>query len=900
MSKINEMSIEEIFSKLELLLKADDLDYFFNNEELIEKFLELNNREKLTRRHMKQFLIENKEYVDKEKLLLILIKNYRANIKYLEKELKLNNDISLKMEKDRSELSLERARKMADGIDQLMVEYRYDKKENRYWIEIIDSKELISGHKRNKNKKSKKFKQIDKDLKERDPNHRIGIEYIFNVLFLTDFSQVFAKEELGDAVRNLILDNNVLKNGTKTGAELNKLRFENPEEYTRLIENQSFYQILPGVTENVEKYLEYIDLDKLVMICSYRYEHDLENKNIRLENPQDVRSVNAILQVIYNNMKGDNKKYNFSIQFKEGDKYITEDVTYSVGELEQCLKRFTSNRYLSKEEIEIKKQEVTAGKTDLLSMELEEIPIIFSNKELEEVALLSDENLLYVSVKLNWDREKMINAIKNKGGCSEQLLYVLLENEKLYYTDIIDMHLDKTLRLEEVQFLEELDEKGKLSELVNPKELINYYNKANAKDATKKDKDNFERYALLCKILKCNNEENKREFSERLMEELIENYNHNQKQKYLDQQKEFFAQDVLSMDSIMEWNEKDDIDSIIRDLYIQSTIDLKYIRQLIAEKKLEFEYMEKLASEENMPRKKRMDVLNQGWVPENVIYKLFEKGQINNSDLRQLAKKNIIDKAKAESLIRNSKKTDGEDRFEIIISGDLQKIKPEEMVGTYGNGDDSPNNKNRLIINPNQRLEFFKLLGARRVNKVTIPKGSPFYEYEFFALPDKNGDYSNDSVVIAERFYEETEEHIKEKIEEDRRLGKVNQEPYLIKYAVDNATYFFRGRDIGVLKEYSNKTEASEKEGIVFRANHNLADDKKDGDWASGVLYAITKTMLSSDMKQYKRSEQRRKVVETLGDYYGHERFMQILDKLEEIDLGYWNSELLDEYEDVR
>ena len=73
------------------------------------------------------------------------------------------------------------------------------------------------------------------------------------------------------------------------------------------------------------------------MICAYRYEHDLENKNIRLENPQDVRSVNAILQVIYNNMKGDNKKYNFSIQFKEGDKYITEDVTYSVGELEQCL-----------------------------------------------------------------------------------------------------------------------------------------------------------------------------------------------------------------------------------------------------------------------------------------------------------------------------------------------------------------------------------------------------------------------------------------------------------------------------------------------------------------------------------------------------------------------------------
>ena len=98
-----------------------------------------------------------------------------------------------------------------------------------------------------------------------------------------------------------------------------------------------------------------------------------------------------------------------------------------------------------------------------------------------------------------------------------------------------------------------------------------------------------------------------------------------------------------------------------------------------------------------------------------------------------------------------------------------------------------------------------------------------------------------------------------------------------------------------VLSNYLKKDEAvKEKKDIIFKANHTIATDEKNGHWAASVIYGIAKTMLSSDLKEYSKENQRRKVVEKLSRVYGHDQLMKILDKGTEIDSGEYIGEIVE------
>ena len=141
------------------------------------------------------------------------------------------------------------------------------------------------------------------------------------------------------------------------------------------------------------------------------------------------------------------------------------------------------------------------------------------------------------------------------------------------------------------------------------------------------------------------------------------------------------------------------------------------------------------------------------------------------------------------------------------------------------------------------------------------------------------------SVIIAERIYEEKEEHIK-------------NPNTTIKYATDNATYFFKYKDLMVLSNYLKKDDAiKETKNIIFKANHTLANDKRNGHWAASVIYGVAKTMLSSDLKEYSKDNQRKIIVEKLSKVYTYDELEKILDKGSSIDSGDSICEIID-YDD--
>ena len=79
------------------------------------------------------------------------------------------------------------------------------------------------------------------------------------------------------------------------------------------------------------------------------------------------------------------------------------------------------------------------------------------------------------------------------------------------------------------------------------------------------------------------------------------------------------------------------------------------------------------------------------------------------------------------------------------------------------------------------------------------------------------------SVVIAERYYEDI----------------ISEE----KFATNNATYFFRYKDLLYLSNLKKSEMMKERKNVVFTAYHVLGNEKKIGRWGSSVVFAIAKTM---------------------------------------------------------
>lgn len=181
---------------------------------------------------------------------------------------------------------------------------------------------------------------------------------------------------------------------------------------------------------------------------------------------------------------------------------------------------------------------------------------------------------------------------------------------------------------------------------------------------------------------------------------------------------------------------------------------------------------------------------------------------------------------------------------------------------THGNGE---SNKEKLILDPNLRQKYIDMLGLYRID-VECEEESPFYNYEFYATPDETGAIGANSVIIAERYYQ----------------NKYNEKTF----AINNATYFFKYKDFLVLSNLQKKDMMEERENIVFRASHTVTTQKRQGKWAKSVLDNVLRTMMGSDLKGLTENEKRQKLINKMKNMYLKEEIDEIFKLCEEIDSG--------------
>ena len=292
------------------------------------------------------------------------------------------------------------------------------------------------------------------------------------------------------------------------------------------------------------------------------------------------------------------------------------------------------------------------------------------------------------------------------------------------------------------------------------------------------------------------------------------------------------------------------------------------INALLKEGKISKEVVEQILLIDNITYDELMALILKGAISENKIVDLYMQGRIFDVDFEEMLNNGIISHEEffAATELRTQEKLEETsaiklspilknipNKKDIII--DVESEKEEDDDWFKANKD----NRRKTLIHPAVRYEYLEKLGAKKADVLDIDEDNAFYNYEFFVIPDKNGELNLNSVVIAERFY-------KDKETQDE-------------YALDNATYFFQYKDLMVNSNLSKQEMTKEREKIVFRANH------RSGSWAIRVLYNIAQTMASSNFKEIKNKDAKaHRALDELDKIYSHEKLMSILDLAGEID----------------
>lgn len=632
MKKINKITLKELLDSTDLLMHLSDILYFCDDVETINEFVNSTRKNSdLNYKEIKDFLIKHENKINKQKLLLLIVKNYSDNIQLIDSILKDNTyksksnnseTLELIIQKQKQEQNLNIAKKIGKGMDESFAFYFYNTDTNRYDINIIDSKELIDGIKINSSANLKRFKEINQDFMESDKTETVGIEYLLQSIVLTDFNNIFPNEQIGDNMRTLLLENQILKNNVKTRKEIENLKKQNYDEYENLIENNKFHDILSDMKNLLEKYIKYVDIDKLLAISAYRFEESLENEFISIENAPAIKE---ILNTIIKHTKN-NKTLTLSLQDRKNNSYDLKDIEYSLTDIINCVNRFTDDSYIKKSQIEEYKNKINSEELTLFDLDPQYVKICFSPSELENIAKLNSQNLQYVSTILQWNKDKILNNIKFQKNCPVELLKDFMTKKIIYPNDIISLYKDNII---DIEYIKNLKEYSNFSNEISASELISLYDNYNKNKSEENNLINYTRYLDLYKeILLNDNPKETEKYSLNFMEQMIENYDKRHIDTHITQLEEFYKQGLLTLNTIIEWNDPSVIETFLTDLYKENIIQLNDVKKFVKNGNLPFEYIKQLVWEENINYEERLKLLEEGWIPEEEIFELYSKALI--------------------------------------------------------------------------------------------------------------------------------------------------------------------------------------------------------------------------------------------------------------------------------
>ena len=206
MSKISNMSMVEIINKIDIMFDINDISKICYNPDVRERIRELI----IAGKDLYEVMIDNEEYIDKEKLVLLTWLHYKEDIKELKRKLETDTPFfdkaKIEQEIRDNNNKLARIKKISRDMDVYLVTINTPHGELVENVEIISSKEEILGYDfSDKEKNNKKiFDYIDQNLRIEEDD--FGMKYALQTLEYEDFYKVLPRN-IAEAVEYKIKKN---------------------------------------------------------------------------------------------------------------------------------------------------------------------------------------------------------------------------------------------------------------------------------------------------------------------------------------------------------------------------------------------------------------------------------------------------------------------------------------------------------------------------------------------------------------------------------------------------------------------------------------------------------------------------------------------------------------------
>ena len=246
----------------------------------------------------------------------------------------------------------------------------------------------------------------------------------------------------------------------------------------------------------------------------------------------------------------------------------------------------------------------------------------------------------------------------------------------------------------------------------------------------------------------------------------------------------------------------------------------------------------------------RMELIREGLVDMETIEILFRKNLLYYDDVYQLIDDGIVDGVELVKAIEN---VSFEERIENSRIR-LDEFKEVPLNKRFlGNTRRITESHKDLIINQMAKETLYSLLGAVRPTNISISEDSAFYGYNFYIIPIKKGEISAESIVIAD---------------------------------AEAKTYCCKYGDLMVLDNYiAENEEIKEIKNTGYIVKNSIATEEKRGSWGIDFLYAVIKTMASSDMEypEGKEEERSRDAIKILHRIYASDQIIRILNFIKKL-----------------
>lgn len=880
------INIEKLISEGEIVLYDFDIFYSCRDDGTKQEYYEyLKIKENLSEEERKKFIgrfvEKNIKSIDLEKLLLYGIRNKQSRIDVVKKQLpeyveKANNvpkndvmgKISAKEEVSqiqqyikRETEKLEKLKKSVRKIDILTASAYFNSEEKRPDLEILDSKQILTGKKNSKTKniaKADKFFNKLKEIKDKDAN---GMEAFFYVMPITEAVGMFPNPEFREEVFDYCLNTLAYRNGLKTQEAIQIARNDEEEFYDKYLKGRDGEFLMQIVYPSIMRFAEYADIDKLVMVGAYRLEEALEREKYPDYETEVIRKT---LVEIANYCKEYKIPPKYKLELAEGEWNTTGSVQYSLDDIDRCLNKFVDGRYIDNKELEGLKNSVEAGNLYLTQLPGNLLDVMFNQDDFERLMFLNDRNFKDSVAVANLSREHIIGLAARQGLDSSKILNLLLDNNVIDYREILALcAMD---RVKKDTILEILKGKDK-SSIIDYETLIYLYEN---EKSNVENKEKYERYLDLSKgIIDQSVEEgmDRIEFSEKFMEYFAENYDSKKRETYIRQLENFYKEGLLDIKSIINWEDEAIVARFLKDRVIDSTV----VKELMSEKTISVKYAQSLFGEcildPDMDNESRIKFIKSGLISSDYIGKAYQLNLIKSSVADELSEEGYFEKSKYDNVSIEELQSKTK-----IKLGDLRSLNKigrnfQERTGKSPKTDYIPSKDKGILIDPDAREKLFELLRARKAESLEIQQGDPFYNYEFYVLPDENHEYGPNSVVIAERYF----------------MNKDTMKTF----ATQNATYFFKWRDLLYISNLKKSEIAKESKDIVFRAHHVVSDgDDKTGHWGESVLFAVGKTMMGREVRKYQNKKLKEKALGKVKSIYRPEEWEKVNDHAIDIDVG--------------